>query len=232
MPTNETIEPDIDLMLEAAAIAQAEDAQAEPNIEVIDGYRIDIDTGEVLGYAEEPPEFTVHDEDSANWVLGKMLDAESQLAAIETSAEVIRARAVLENAAKLRKEQERKLSWWHKRFDNELGEFARKRLEGQKTKTLKTLLGSISLRVKKGGLKVLFPDIALRCAKAYQWDEAVKTTESFLISNLSDEHRQLIATGIASYTNGDPGWYDELILQGFTVEPDSETVTVKTGITV
>jgi hypothetical protein len=184
------------------------------NTEIIDGMIVDIETGEVLGLAEKP-EFTVKDEDSANWVLGKMLALESDIVAIETSARVIEAKAILANAAAMKKDASKRLEWLHARFTAEIGEWARPQLEGKKTKTLKTLLGAISFRVKKGGLRVADKDKALDWAKS-NTPNAIKVTEEFQISLLSDIGRALAE---ADSGNG-----------AFEVIPDAESVTIKTGV--
>jgi hypothetical protein len=193
---------------------------------IIDGgFMIDPETGEILGMLDTTDRFEVKAQDDAEWVLKKMLSAEADMAAIDNMPDVIRAKAVLENAEKLKKEQQCKLDWLHRRFDNELGEFARRQLEGQKGKTLKTIYGSISLRVKKGGLKVLDPAKALLMAKM-DYPHAVKTTESFLISMLTDSEKETLVKGLTGTV-----WTDEdEARKAFTVEPDSETVTVKTGV--
>jgi hypothetical protein len=193
---------------------------------IIDGgFMIDPETGEILGMLDTTDRFEVKAQDDAEWVLKKMLSAEADMAAIDNMPDVIKAKAVLENAEKMKREQQRKLDWLHRRFDNELGEFARRQLEGQKGKTFKTIYGSISLRVKKGGLKVLDPAKALLMAKM-DYPHAVKTTESFLISMLTDSEKETLVKGLTGTV-----WTDEdEARKAFTVDPDSETVTVKTGV--
>ena len=132
----------------------------------IDGALYDAETGEFLAFVDRAAAFAVVDQASAEWVLGKMLDAEAALAAVLQSPEVLRAKAVLANAEALQKASASRLDSLHRRFDGELGDYARRELEGKKGRTLKTLLGSISLKTVKGGLRVADEAKALAWAKA------------------------------------------------------------------
>lgn len=205
----------MNLLKEPTLIATSETTVAPSNIEFHEelGMWVNIDTGEVLDIetpAGPDQPFIPQTEQEVEWVLGKMSTAEALLLSIQTRPEVLQAKAVLANAAKMEKEAARKLDWLHARFDPDLGEFARKQLEGKKTKTWKSVLGSIALRIQKGKVKVENPELALEWAKAFD-PEAIKTTEEFQISR---------ATKLE----------EDNLPVGFIKTADEEKVTVKTGV--
>lgn len=192
--------------------------------EIIDGYVIDVTTGEVLGLAQ-PPAFQINDDSSLDWVMGKMLGEEAAMHEIDNTAIVVQARAILENAAKMKSERAKRLSWLHTRFDEEIAAFVKPKLEGVKTKTWKTLYGSVAFRNKPGGLRVLDESAALAAARL-GFPEAIKKTEVFQISRLLPEQVISLTTGLL-----DTVWTeDDLARKAFTVLPDSETCTVKTSV--
>lgn len=208
-------------------VANATEVAESPRETVVmDGYLCDAETGEVLGLVEMPKEtFAVVDEDSLDWVLGKILDAESDLIAIERSAEVIRARAVLANVEKMRKEKQSRLDWLHARFDGEIREFTAKALEGKKGRTLKRSLGSISLKTVKGGIRLADEQTAIELARL-KFPEAVRVvpaTEKFMISQLNPGDRAYIESQLST---AEPGPY----ARAFELKPDTLTVTIKTGV--
>lgn len=177
------------------------------------GMWVNLDTGEIIDIetpAGPDQPFIPQTETEVEWVLGKMATAEALLVSIRTRPEVLQAKAILENAARMEKEAARKLDWLHARFDPDLGQFARKQLEGKKTKTWKSVLGSIALRIQKGKVKVENPELALEWAKAFD-PEAIKTTEEFQISR---------ATKLE----------EDNLPVGFIKTADEEKVTVKTGV--
>lgn len=193
----------------------------QSNTEVIDGFIVDTETGEVLGFVEQPTEFLVTDEDSCNWVLKKMLKVEADIMSIDNSADVLAADAVLRNATALRRVKEKRLEYLHKRFDAELGEYARGQLQGKKERTFKTIFGAIALRFVKGGLRVADKTLALRWATTAAPD-AIKVTEEFQISQLSAAQKEEIVKRLNA--EADPN------LAAFKIEPDRETIAVTTGV--
>jgi phage host-nuclease inhibitor protein Gam len=182
---------------------------------VIDGMIVDVATGEVVG-VDAPEDFYVHDEDSFNWVMSKMLDADSRVASILTSPEVVRAKAIIANAERITKDAQNRKTWFETRFGHELARYAKAQMDGGKSKTFKTVLGAISFRTKKGGLRVEDKEKALETAQFNGWTNAIKYTEEFQISKLDPAQKELA---------------EAKLLPGFTVEPDSETFTITTGVT-
>jgi len=174
---------------------------------IIDGLIIDTATGEVLG--EEKPEFRVTDESSAEWVLEKIMTAEA-----DAARERIRLKAVTDRLQSNIRTAENRAAFFRERYAADLEEFARQRLEGAKTKTLKLTWGSLSLRTVKGGLRVEDPDAALAWAKQNAPD-AVKVTEAFQISKLTPDQKSALEASPPA---------------GFVVTGDAEKFDVKTGV--
>lgn len=213
---------------------------------LIEGKYYEADSGDYIADAIEEG-FRIKDESSCNWVLQKFMDAEAQIAAVTGSPEVLQAKAILANAEAIEKKLRGRLRWLDMRFTAELGEYARTMLEGKKEKTHKTILGAISLRVKKGGVKVADLEEAIKVTTRLLpelSDLLVKTTRSFMISALPDTEKARYAgwlKRLETVRDESCPWteieieagYPELCLElekAFTVEPDSETVTIKTGV--
>ena len=173
---------------------------------VIDGFIINMETGEIVGM--EKPEFRVTDEASADWVLEKMMDAQTQIARIG-----IKRTALLENLESQEKVYLRKLDWLMARFSPELEEFAKGQLIDAKTKTLKLTFGKLSIRSVKGGLRVSDQASALETAQSLGWTNAIKYSEAFQISGLTDAQRAVAENK-----------------PGFEVKPDTETFKIETGV--
>jgi len=182
----------------------------EPIVE--NGYLVDPTTGEVLGLAEMPkPEFAVTDEESFNWVMKKILNAEADIQAVKTNSEVIAARAIVANADAIEKQARKKLEWLHTRFTAEIGEYA-KQFVTDKCKTFKSVLGSVSFR--KVPSKYVVKEYADPIAIAETvCPAAVKVEKKFLISQATPEFLKEFPAV-------------------FELVPESETVTIKTGVTV
>lgn len=179
---------------------------------VIDGLIINLETGEVVG--QERPEFQVTDEASAEWVLERIMNAEA-----DAARDRLKLKAVAERLEAAIKASEQRAEWFRNRYGTELEEFARGRLEDAKTKTLKLTWGSISFRTVKGGLRVSDPEAALAWAKQYA-PESVKVSESFQITKLPDTWRENLLVSTP----------DDLAERGFTIAADSESVSIKTGV--
>ena len=82
-----------------------------------DGYKVDAETGEILGLAEP---FQVTDVKSAEWVMQKMHEAESQAKAYEAQAADI-----LANLCKLTKFHRSKAEWLKTCYGSQLEEVAK-----------------------------------------------------------------------------------------------------------
>lgn len=192
-------------------------AQEQSTYEVIDGYVIDPETGEVIGLAT-PPAFIINNPQGLDWAMEMMLKEAAAIHEIDNTAIVVQARAILENAAKMKADRAKRLAWLHVRFDNEIGNYVKPLLEGQKTKTYKTLYGSVSFRSVKGGLRVGDVDKALEWASA-NCPQAIQTKAEFRISNVPDS----IKAAITASPTG-------LEREAFLVQPDEERLKVETRV--
>ena len=177
--------------------------------------KCDPDSGEVLGVVLPHDDFVINTVDRARWALRKYGEHESEIAAIDSDADVLLATAILENARKLKKKAEDRLAYLHHRFDEELGRFARTQLDS-KGKTWCTPVGSVSFRTVKGGLRVVDKDKALVWAKQNTPD-AIKTSEEFQISKLTGIGRALAEADAASASSA------------FEIKPDAEVVKATGG---
>lgn len=203
----------------------SEAAVQEPAVELIDGLWVDVDTGEVVAL-ERMPDFQVVDDESAEWVLKKLMNAEADLASIEA-----REAAVMENFRLMKAQAQRRIDGIKHRFGSDLEHYAMTALDGQKTKTLRLAYGSLSFRTVKGGLRVAegaeAKRFALAWAKRMGYDNAVVTKEEFQISKLekdqSERFAHLVELGM---TDPDIGG----VRLAFEIKPEADVFTIKTGI--
>lgn len=200
--------------------------------EIVDGYLVDPETGEILGLADLTNKFAVTDEITCDWVMNKMLEAEADVASVDHTPIVLHARAVVLNAEKLKKEKQRRIDYLHFRFDQELGEYARERLKGAKTKTLKTLFGTIALRIVKGGVRVDDAGAALSWAKLDPEAKktAIKVVETFQISGLTKAKKEAIQKVLRFPRLRDKGPKYRAAFAGFRIQPDEEKIDVKVEV--
>lgn len=175
----------------------------EPGIIRHGDYLVNEATGEITGLAvdQEAP-FRVHDQSSAEWVLEKLHEAESQVAAIAARRSVL-----LANLEAMERPIMHRVEWLRMRFGRELEEWAKRELAGQKVRSVRTPFGALSFRKVKAQLVVDDEKQAAAWAKA-QAPEAVKVTEKFLVSR--------VPAGAVP-----PGCH---------IAPARESFTVKTGV--
>jgi hypothetical protein len=147
--------------------------------EEIDGYIVSED-GEILGLAEKP-EFHVTDEDSAEWVLRKMQDADTILAGLEA-----RERAILANLKRLKDEQQRRRNFLEFRFGKELEQFTRQQLAGKRSKTWTTPYGSVAFHKTQGSVRILNMQTTIEWARKIGLADKVRVKEEILASDLKE----------------------------------------------
>jgi len=172
--------------------------------QIVDNFVVDQD-GVVLG--EVVTEGAIASQEALEVVLERMADVESQLVALKTKHE-----AIIENCRKLEVKKASYLAYLKSVYSNPIEAYAKSRLEGQKTRTLTTPYGQVSFRTVKGGLKVSDKGLALATAHKLGMVEAIKVTEEFQISKLTDEQRDAIATTLP---------------EGFEMVPDRESMSIK-----
>jgi len=172
--------------------------------QIVDNFVVDQD-GVVLG--EVVTEGAIASQEALEVVLERMAGVESQLVALKTKHE-----AIIENCRKLEVKKASYLAYLKGVYSNPIEAYAKSRLEGQKTRTLTTPYGQVSFRTVKGGLKVSDKGLALATAHKLGMVEAIKVTEEFQISKLTDEQRDAIATTLP---------------EGFEMVPDRESMSIK-----
>lgn len=109
-----------------------------------------------------PVGFTIHDDETASWVVNKLLACEEEITRVKVQAKTIVARA---------EDRRKRLE---ERFGEELRAYAAARLEGGKSRTLHLLHGSCSFRRIPGGPRVVDRDATLAWAS-----EALKSAVRF-----------------------------------------------------
>lgn len=166
------------------------------------------ETGEFIG-EKLPDAFTVKDDDSLNLVLEKLFNAESDLVNEEGKI-----KAILEGYERRKKRMQSRRDWLMARFYPEVEAYTRPQITDKK-RTVNTPFADCSFRVKKGGLRVADKSLALALAKQEGWINSIKTTEEFQISLLTEDQKESLFGGMTDNS-------------GFTIEPDSETFTIKT----
>lgn len=175
----------------------------------LDGYKVDAETGEILGLAEP---FQVTDVKSAEWVMEKMFDAESKARAYE-----LQAQGILDNLAKLTKFHRSKAEWLKTCYGSQLEEVAKANLIKGK-KTWSSLFGSVAFRTTERRLAVIDP------LKAFVWcqkncPEATRVKNEVLVSQLSESAKIPLKA-----------MNEDLVETiGFQWVPEGESMTIKVG---
>lgn len=186
-------------------------AEQLQDIEIIDGMAFDAETGEFLRFVQKP-EFHVTDTASAEWLLEKASSLDADILALDA-----RLKALAENLTAMKREKERQRDGLLYRFGKELEHVARENMpKGKKTWTC--AYGSVAFRTTQPRLDVRDEDTALAWARS-ECPDAVKVKESLLKSLIPAEQTASLMC--------DPTKADAL---GFTVVPEGESVTVKTGV--
>lgn len=195
-------------------------AQPQPQTQIIEGFIYDVETGEFIGVAEKP-RFSVVDQGSAEWVLEKMQTLDAEIAALEA-----RKLALVTNMDAMIADAKRHRSGMEWRFGPEIAEVAKANLpHGKKSWTCP--YGTVQFRTVKGGLKVKDAALAIEAAKAYGFTHALKVSESFLISQLTDTQKYVIE--VDALRDESPT-DDVRISAAFEVTEDRETVSIKSGV--
>lgn len=167
-------------------------------------FAVDPETGEIVA-VKGHEDFVADSEQKVEWVLGQFLNVDAQIEAVDNSEIVEQARRIVANAIAKKKQLEamRKALEW--RFLGDLEAWARANAP-KGTKTWRGIMGAVSIRKKAA--RVVVTDEATAVATLMEkrmWD-AMKVTVRM------------------SQLPGNAG-----TLPGFAIEPESETVMVKTG---
>lgn len=177
-------------------------------------------------HTEVKEQFIADTEEKVNWVLRKLMEAESNYAACLTGSEVLAARAIVANSEDLAKRYKQEIDGIHFRFDSQLRKFAEEKLQGKKEKTYRTLLGSIKLTHSGGNVEVKrhLVDIAANFLDMQGAKGAVKTEHKIQVSKIPGDVIEFIRTRV----NNNSKWQDGEF--PFTLTPEVEGIKVTTGI--
>lgn len=152
------------------------------NTTIIDGWIVDVETGEQLGVAVQQG-FTIGTNDEADWVLSKMLAEQS---AIDS---------VLANAKAIADRHQKRLDLLNKRFGAELEHFAKSQLEGKRERTLSLLYGSLSFRAVKGTNKIVDMAQAVAFCKERAPD-LIHTEEKVMVSEVLGKFPDIVKADV------------------------------------
>jgi phage host-nuclease inhibitor protein Gam len=178
----------------------------EQTYTIQENFVVDQASGEVLGEVVDQAG-AISSQEALEAVLERIGNVESQLVALQA-----RHSAIIENCKKLEKRKENYLAYLKGVYSNPIEEYAKARLEGGKSKTLTTPYGQVSFRTVKGGLKVSDKGLALATAHKLGMVQAIKVTEEFQISRLTDDQKDALATTLP---------------EGFEMVADKETMSIK-----
>lgn len=146
---------------------------------------------------EAAPAFAIDSEDRANWLLRKLGNLAAERARVKAQADAI--------MAELKREEER----LHQRFDAELQAFTRQALAGKKSRTLKLLQGTVSLRTVAASMRVADTEAAFEHARTCLPD-LIETKQALKVADYGKLARE---TGE--------------MLPGIEVTPEHETMSIR-----
>lgn len=162
------------------------------------GRLIDADTGEIIdaqenvvgdildsefpdGPTASRPDFVVRTNPEADWVLQCYQEVDSEIDRLQRLK-----KARIEQIDLMIKEQARRRRWLDRRFLTDLQQFAERALAVARKKSILLTFGTLGFRKGHSGYVVNDPVLAVEWAKTYAPD-AVKVTESLLVSKLPDD---------------------------------------------
>ncbi len=209
------------------------DGQFQRQVEIQDGIIYDASTGELLGVVGKE-KFVIDSEEAAQWVLDKMQTCEATIVSIDNSVDVLKAKAIIANAEKMRAAAEGRLLGLHIRFDRELAQFVKPLLKNG-SKTYSSFWGSVSFRkqtekidVKKGKGQLALELIGT------SWRNAVKKTVKleFQPSKLSPTQQKSVVKILSGRSKKKSKDEIELWKSVFDYRPAGEKIEVKTSVVV
>lgn len=183
----------------------------------VDGLKVERDTGEILGPEDEA--FQIDSTERAEWFLKKRMNLENELASIERER-----KALNDNLDKRASGARSALFGLNRIFEPQLVEFARVRLEGQKSRTWTNTYGNVSFTTVPPALIVDDQEKAASWAESNAPEAVKKKTD--------------ISFSIKAFKEKYPDTYDSLLKgecekdaqTGLAIKPKSVTVKVTTGI--
>ena len=170
---------------------------------IVDKLVVDVETGEILGEVQDASG-GISNLDSLQAILEKRLRLIKQVQAEEEILSFM-----IDQQRKILKKKSSYLFYFEMLWLPLVEQFVKRKLEGAKAKSLDTLYGRVQIRTVKGGLKVEDSTLALAEAHRLGYLEAIKVTESFQISKLTAEQKEVLADS-----------------PGFMLTPDREVMSI------
>lgn len=180
---------------------------------VVDGMIWNED-GECLGVWEKPS-FHVDTQEKAEWLMEKLSGYDAEVLALDA-----RLKALSENLGKMKADVQRKRDGLAYKYGPELEKFAKDNLPAGK-KTWVCPYGSVAFRASHGGVRVVDDRLALEMAQKSGWANAIKVSEEFRVSQLTEAQTLEIKNFYAP--ENDMG-------RAFKIVEPSELASVKTGV--
>lgn len=198
----------------ATATATEPDAQAEPDryVETThDGWVYDLNTGEVIGRVEDDTYWTIDSPEGADRALELRAIIEADILALDA-----RLKALSANLHALRRERERRLSWWEWKFHGPLIAFARTRIN-KRVRSARFVHGVVSFRKTQPTTTIIDDAAALEFVDTW-------APEAVTIKRSVTKKAVELAIERARPTLGDEP------LPWVVTAPAGESINIKTGI--
>lgn len=207
-----------------------------------DGLRYLIDeNGEVVVETVDET-FAVDSAEKVDWVLSKLAALDADVEAVDNSAMVRQARAILENAGKLKADIERRRASLRWRFGPELEAFAKANAPKGK-KSWQSLVGFVKWAKVSAAVRVESPEAAIKWATE-KHSEALRFT--FDLNGIEDADTRAALVELAAETGADTefkiSWLPKSVAAeiladaklaegtGLRVDPEGERVEIGTGV--
>lgn len=163
-----------------------------------DGYRVDPETGEVLGFDSETPTDFIPFMD---FVLQRRAQAEARAAGLTAEMNLLVA-GIKERFETRIAEQTRKVEWLDAQHGPAIQKWAHEQIEGGKAKSVKTAWATLGFRASREKMEVLDPQVALDWAKD-NCPEAVRIEEKLLVSAIPDDLKTGELSGLEYHPAGE-----------------------------
>ena len=191
-----------------------------------DGFLIDEETGEVVGRVDMPANYVITNDAEAHWALERILLAEAALAAT-----VMAEKAVLENYARIRAAEAKKVAWLIDVFETQLLEWAKPQLKG-KARSINTPFGVVGFRALPGAGSVIVKDRSAAERWASEFDpDAVKVTREIQIKSLDPLNVEFVKRVLTGGVAESEAEMAAGILDAFEIKEAAEKGYIKSGVT-
>lgn len=155
--------------------------QPETGVIIVDGFFVDLETGETIGPVSKPVDWMPLDREDVDFVLSLFASADADELAIDA-----RLKALTENLQSQKRDIATRRKSLEYKYRSAIESVARRELEGQKSRTLKLDHGQVSFRITQGTCNITAMDIAVEWAEEHKPD-CVVIEKSVLASMIKDD---------------------------------------------